>query len=91
MLFSKKAKTFFLIVSFLLFTGDVKGEEEKESYPSYNETDNTIMVLEFPYDIDRNNTNTFASTTFSVEEDMADLTICFSFMVNTLKSAWFDQ
>ena len=84
MLLSKRVRIFFLIVSFLLLTA--KGEEE---YPSYDEADNETMVVEFPYD--RNNTNTFASITFIAQEDMTNLTVCFAFMVNALKSAERDQ
>ena len=86
MLVAMRAKIFFAVVSFLLFTGNVTAEEgEEERYPTHT---NEVMVLEFPYD--RSDTNTFASTTFIAKEDMDDLTVCFAFMVNTLKSAEFD-
>ena len=48
-----------------------------------------MMVLEFPFD--RNKTNTFATTTFAAQQDMADFTVCFAFKVNALKSAILDQ
>ena len=63
-----------VLIYFTLFTGGVKGEEAAE-YPSYYETDNKTMVLEFPYD---RNTNTFASTTFIAQEEMTDFTMCFA-------------
>ena len=76
-----------MFFSFLLFTWMVKGKEVEE-YPSYNNK-TMDMVLEFPYD--RNNTNTFARTTFVAQEEMTNFTVCFAFMVNALKSAKKDE
>ena len=93
MITTRSAKIALFIVLFLLVNGNVEGEEvsgdsfdssngtEIEGYPSQNEK----LVLEFPYD--RNNTNTFARTTFVAQEEMTNFTVCFGFMVNALKSA----
>ena len=80
---AKGSNIFFFIVSFFLITGNVNGEEEGE------EAANKMMVLEFPFD--RNKTNTFATTTFAAQQDMADFTVCFAFKVNALISAILDQ
>ena len=86
-----RAKIVFFFLPFLLVNGDVDGKEvdvdgeEMEGDLSQNEA----LVLDFPFD--RNNSNTFASTSFIAQEDIADLTMCFAFMVNALKSAKSDE
>ena len=92
---SERFKAVFIILFFLV-SKPVKGEgeegdlselpnpdAEKEDYES------KMMVLEFPYD--KNNSNTYASTTVIAQEDILNLTLCFNFAVNALKSAKEDK
>ena len=104
MVTSEKFKGVFIILFFLVGK-PVKGEGEEGdpsefSRPPWPEDpdaekgekedyESKMMVLEFPYD--KNNSNTYASTTIIAQEDILDLTLCFNFAVNALKSAKGDK
>ena len=102
MVTSERFKGVFIILFFLV-SKPVKGEGEKGDpselpcRPSWPEDpdaekedyESKMMVLEFPYD--KNNSNTYASTTVIAQEDILNFTLCFNFAVNALKSAKGDK
>ena len=102
MVTSERFKGAFIIL-FVVFSKPVKGEGE-EGDPSelpirppwperpdaeQEDYESKMMVLEFPYD--KNNSNTYASTTVIAQEDILNMTLCFNFAVNALKNAKEDK